>query len=372
MKIKLFKKSLISILLIFLAISCENYSKNTILYKNQVPRHGHTQIRKNNKIFIIAGLTKKLPLNSIEIFNIEKNIFENIVSTQFLKRGWHRTSRLQNKLLISGGWSNGNLALSESVIIQLPSLEIKSRSDLNIGRYDHTSTPISESEILITGGNDGKRALRSIEIFNMKKSKFIVAKQPMYLNRQQHTATVLKNKNILILGGTLENKTSYAEIYQPENHITKLVKTPLNNPRSRHTSTLLNNGKVLITGGLGKKGTLNTAEIFNPKDEKITLLEKKMTESRQQHTATSLPDGRVVIIGGWGGQGKTLDSIEIFDPTLDCFKKFGFLSYPRRFHRSTFIGKNKILIVGGASDDDVHSNSETIYIGKREEKNSCN
>tara|TARA_A100001037_G_scaffold304506_1_gene341505 strand:+ start:27565 stop:28686 length:1122 start_codon:yes stop_codon:yes gene_type:complete len=372
MKIILFGKSFIYLLLLFFVISCENKSKSSIIHENKIPRHGHTQIYKNNKIFIIAGLTKKLPLNSIEIFNIEKNIFEKIIPVNFLKRGWHRTSKLQKDfLLISGGWSNGNLALRESIIIKIPSLKIKAKPNLNIGRYDHTSTSISDSKILITGGNDGKRALRSIEIFDMNQSKFITNKQPLYHRRQQHTATILKNRNILILGGTSDNRTSYAEIFQLENYRTKLVRTPLNNARSRHTSTLLNDGRVLITGGLGSKGTLKTAEIFNPTEEKITLLKNQMLVARQQHTSTILPDGRIVIIGGWGGGGKTLDSIEIFYPTLNCFEKFGILSQPRRFHSSTFISDNKILVVGGASDEKVHSNSETIHIGKRKKNVSC-
>ncbi len=373
MKTNFLIKSSICILLLFSIIACENKSKNTMIYENKVPRHGHTQIYKNNRIFIIAGLTKKSPLNSIEIFNIEKKLFENPVTVKFLKRGWHRTSKLQkNFLLISGGWTNGNLALRESVIIQLPSFKIKKKLDLNIGRYDHTSTPISKTEILITGGNDGKKALRSIEIFDIKKSRFIINKQPMYLKRQQHTATILKDKNILILGGTLDNKIPYAEIFQLKKYRTKLVRTNLNNARSRHTSTLLIDGRVLITGGLGRKRTHKTAEIFNPIEEKIILLKNRMIESRQQHTATILPDGRVVIIGGWGGTGKTLDSIEIFYPSLNCFKKFGILSQPRRFHSSTFVGNNRILIVGGASDGSVHSNSETIYIGEKRKEVSCN
>ncbi|MBE17355.1 MAG: hypothetical protein CMH79_01210 [Nitrospinae bacterium] len=372
MKIIFFSKSFISLLLLFSVIACENKNKSPIIHENKVKRHGHSQIYKNNKIFVIAGLTKKLPLNSIEIFDIEKKRFENILSPRFSKRGWHRTSKLrENLLLISGGWSNGNLALRESVIIEIPSLKIKGRPDLNIGRYDHTSTSISGSEILIAGGNDGKNALRSIEIFDMNKSKFITTKQPLYLRRQQHTATILKNKNVLIIGGTSDKKTSYAEIFKPEDYRTKLVRTPLNYPRSRHTSTLLKDGRVLIAGGLGRKRTLGTAEIFNPREEKITLLKSRMLVSRQQHTSTILPDGRVVFIGGWGGEGKTLDSIEIFYPTLNCFKKFGILSQPRRFHSSTFIGENKILVVGGASNDKVHSNSETIFIGKRNEKVSC-
>ena len=373
MKINFLIKSSISILLLFSIIACENKSKSTIIYENKVPRHGHTQIYKNNRIFLIAGLTKKSPLNSIEIFNIEKNIFENPISIQFLKRGWHRTSMLQKQFfLISGGWTNGNLALRESVILQLPSLKIKTKLDLNIGRYDHTSTPISKTEILITGGNDGKKTLRSIEIFDIKKSRFIMNKHPMYLKRQQHTATILKNKNILILGGTLDKKTPYAEIFQLKKYRTKLVRTNLNNARSRHTSTLLVDGRVLIIGGLGRKRTLKTAEIFSPIEEKITLLKNRMVESRQQHTATILPDGRVVIIGGWGGKGKTLDSIEIFYPSLNCFEKFGILSQPRRFHSSTFVGDNRILITGGASDDIVHSSSETIYIGEKRKEASCN
>ena len=153
----------------------------------------------------------------------------------------------------------------------------------------------------------------------MNKSKFITTKQPLYLRRQQHTATILKNKNVLMIGGTSDKKTSYAEIFKPEDYRTKLVRTPLNYPRSRHTSTLLKDGRVLIAGGLGRKRTLGTAEIFNPREEKITLLKSRMLVSRQQHTSTILPDGRVVFIGGWGGEGKTLDSIEIFYPTSNFY-----------------------------------------------------
>ena len=67
MKIIFFSKSFISLLLLFSVIACENKNKSPIIHENKVKRHGHSQIHKNNKIFVIAGLTKKLPLNSIEI-----------------------------------------------------------------------------------------------------------------------------------------------------------------------------------------------------------------------------------------------------------------------------------------------------------------
>ena len=48
MKINFLVKSSIFVLILFSIIACENKSKSTITYKNKVPRHGHTQIHKNN------------------------------------------------------------------------------------------------------------------------------------------------------------------------------------------------------------------------------------------------------------------------------------------------------------------------------------
>jgi N-acetylneuraminic acid mutarotase len=125
---------------------------------------------------------------------------------------------------------------------------------------------------------------------------------------------------------------SSSEEYDPESDTWSGV-SDMNQGRMFHTSTLLYDGRVLVTGGsaeplimdpwrdifdarlgiLGEGKTLASVEIFDPATGAWTTLQD-MEIARKVHTATILPDGVVLIVGGTTLSGSATSSFELYDP----------------------------------------------------------
>ncbi len=362
------KNGALVLCLSILAAGCSGGDDFTGTGAMTAPRHGHTAtLLGTGRVFIAAGLSKTDPLGSAEFYGTAEGRFMALPTPDFRPRGWHRAARLAGRgVLLTGGWSHGNIALREAVIIP-PSGGAFARVDMNAARFDHTLTALKDGTDLVTGGNNGKRAIRGMEIFSPNEKSFAPAARPMFIARQQHTATRLPDGTVLIAGGGRGKGERYAEIYDPAARQTALARKALSSPRSRHTATLLSSGKVLITGGLGPKGTLATAELYDPASSSFQLLKEKLSTPRQQHTATLLPDGRVLLLGGWGG-GKSLADGEIFDPQGGCFRPLASaMRYERRLHTATPLPGGRVLIAGGASDIDVLASAEIFKAPPRGE-----
>ena len=363
------KRTIFCFLLGIVLSACSGEGEFSPTGNLNTPRHGHTATKlESGEILIAAGLTKTSPLDDFEIFDPALEKFKPYKIQGLRTRGWHKAILLKDTVLISGGWTNGGKALRDSFLIRGGG--ISSRSMMKYGRYDHTMTKLPTGDVLIAGGNDGKRAIRHLEIYATDKGHFIPARRPMLMARQQHSATALSGGNVLILGGAEGKGARYAELFQPSQRRTRLVRS-LTTQRSRHSATRLKDGRVLIAGGLGKEKTLDRAEIYDPATEKFTSLESKLRVNRQQHTATLLSDGRVVLVGGWGGEGRTLASAEVYEPEKRCFWLVGVeMKFPRRLHTATSLGGGRVLITGGATDNEVLKSAEILTI-KQEEKSGC-
>ncbi len=329
----------------------------------RTPRHGHTATRlASGEILLAAGLTKTDPLADFEIYDPARGVFRPYAPSGLPKRGWHEAVLLPEGVLIAGGWTSGGEALRSAAVL-LPAGGVAARTRMKYGRYDHTMTRLPNGDVLIAGGNDGKRAMRHLEVYAPDKGAFSLARRPMLIARQQHTATALGGAGVLIVGGAQGPGARYAELYLPAPGRTRLVRS-LTTQRSRHTATRLADDRVLIAGGLGREGTLGSAEMFDPKTETFAPLENGLRTKRQQHTATRLADGRVVLLGGWGGEeGHTLSDAEVFDPKRRCFRRLGAeMRSPRRLHTATALGDGRVLVVGGASDQEVLASAEILEI----------
>ena len=127
----------------------------------------------------------------------------------------------------------------------------------------------------------------------------------------------------------------------------------------RTTATLLADGRVLFAGGLSA-GTGNTAtpppllhrvafaEIYDPSSGEFTQT-GSMAESRFEHTATRLRDGRVLVVGG-ADQNDGIDNLataELYDPVGGKFTLTGSLAQGRALHTATLLDDGRVLIAGG-------------------------
>ena len=89
----------------------------------------------------------------------------------------------------------------------------------------------------------------------------------------------------------------------------------MNTARAEHTATILPNGKVLLAGG-SNGNSLNSTELYDPSlNTWITL--NSMNTARYSHTATLLSNGKVLVSGGRNGNSS--NSAEVYDPSLNTW-----------------------------------------------------
>ena len=133
----------------------------------------------------------------------------------------------------------------------------------------------------------------------------------------------------------------------------------LNVARSDFSTTALQNGLILVAGGINSAGAVEkTVELYDPANNKWTRT-GDMKTARRGHAATLLRDGRVLITGGYDGTAATqaLNKAETYDPATGVWTNTtGTLIQARRWHTSTLLGNDKVLIVGGS----VSSGSGTV------------
>ena len=119
--------------------------------------------------------------------------------------------------------------------------------------------------------------------------------------------------------------------------------------RTGHTATLLNDGTVFIAGGSDLSASLQSAELYSPTMATFQTI-GPMVSQRQKHTATLLADGTVLLVGGiiTSSSTTTLNTAEVYDPNLKTFSATkGNLASPRSEHTATLLPSGKVLIVCG-------------------------
>ncbi|MES2504690.1 MAG: kelch repeat-containing protein [Myxococcota bacterium] len=322
-----------------------------------VPRISHAAVLLNGgDIFISGGqFIDKGP--SDELYTAGNGKFA-LNHAQSFSRYYHTATRLlSGDVLLVGGY--GALQSAELFLDSSRSFFGLSHQPL-VNRAHHTATLLPDGRVLLAGGWSGPAGVivgndqtPSAEIFDPAAGRFMQV-APMSLARAGHRATLLPGNRVLISGGFgITGLLSSAEIYDVAHNRWSLV-GPMSHKRAEHTATTLRDGRVLIAGGYNDQ-----AEFFDPGTERFSHLLTLMTEARGEHQAALLSDGRVAIFGGrrdatvqvgWDdekvpGVSKT---IEIFDPASGIFTRSEQnMAVPRAEFSATFIGNDKILVMGG-------------------------
>lgn len=174
--------------------------------------------------------------------------------------------------------------------------------------------------------------------------------------RSDFTITPLQNGMIMVAGGINSAGTveKTVELYDPVTN--KWTSTgDMKTARRGHAATLLRDGRVLITGGYdGTVATtaLNKAETYDPATGVWTNTTGTLIQARRWHTSTLLNNDKVLIVGGSvsaGGASSTV--VELFDPTAGTFSAAASLRLSRQGHTATLLPTGQVLIVGRNNSD---------------------
>ena len=272
---------------------------------------------------------------------------------------WNNT---QIVVPVPSGATTGNVAVtvggasaSALFTVTQASPSIAATGSLNIARYMHTATLLSNGKDLIVGGLGANgNALSSAELYDPGSANFVVTGN-LITARQSHTATLLSNGQVLISGGF---DSSYHPVGTSQLFDSGLgtfsAAATLNTARSGHSATMLHDGRVLIVGGQDINGNvLSSAEIYDHATGSYTLT-GNLNIARAYHSATLLNNGQVLILGGQGSSGALVGIAELFDPGTGTFSYTGTLNTARDWHTATSLNNGEVLVAGGY---DVNYNS---------------
>lgn len=262
-----------------------------------------------------------------------------------LARYEHTATLLSNgELLVAGGYDGSDLAPTE---LYDPAVGTwTTANSLNTPRDSHTATLLPNGSVLVVGGENGGSPLASVEVRNPLTGQW-KTNAPLAIARQLHTATLLPNGKVLIAGGYSGSVLSNSVLFDPVSG-TWANTGSMGTPRYQHTATLLPNGRVLVAGGYGTNGVLASAEWYDPVSGTWATV-NSMHSARYIHTATLLPSGQVLVAAGFGLSGVT-NVAEVYNPASNTWTATGPMNVPRRYHTATLLPNGNVLVAGGFED----------------------
>jgi N-acetylneuraminic acid mutarotase len=228
---------------------------------------------------------------------------------------------------------------------------------LNIARYYHTATLLSNGRVLVAGGAaPGAQtfpypALVSAELYDPATGNWTFTGH-LNAGRLLHTATLLLNGKVLVAGGWSEDHPhngimSSAELYDPATgNWTRTI--GMNVGRAAHTATLLFDGRVLVVGA--SRGSPNSAELYDPATENWSFTGSTTTPRYGYHTATLLPNGKVLVAAGYDSIGHISANAELYAPATGTWTATGSLVSTRQDHTATLLANGKVLVAGGTNN----------------------
>jgi len=196
-----------------------------------------------------------------------------------------------NALIAGGGNSVGTLATVELYTPATGTFTLT--GSMTTPRYAHTATLLNNGEVLVTGGLDElvntTARLISAELYDPTIGRF-TATSNMNVSRYSHTATLLTDGKVLIAGGAnLNGSVSIAELYDPVSASFSYTSAFTQGSRYAQSASLLVNGDVLIAGGAGAfcTGSCSTTDLYSPG----VLTPSQLTSIAVTPAAPMLPPG---------------------------------------------------------------------------------
>jgi hypothetical protein len=226
-----------------------------------------------------------------------------------------------------------------------------------------TATLLPSGKVLKTGDGIAELYDPAAGAWSSCPAETASASCPAPTNEHGTTATLLKNGKVLLVGGG--DSSEGTELYDPAKG-TWTVTGNLNQGRSLHTATLLASGKVLVTGGTCPVGLCPgelsepkfSSELYDPATGTWSSCQVapnadcpgNLNEGRAEHTATLLPDGKVLVAGG-ASNDEMRKRAELYDPSTGDWSFTRTLDDGRTGHGAALLPDRRTLVSGGGGPD---------------------
>jgi hypothetical protein len=318
-------------------------------------------VLSNGTILLTGGQTPAgAPLNTAEIYNESNEKFKATAGKMVVARSQHTATELPNgQVLLAGGIGSNGVPLASAELYDPTTGKFTAtKNPMNFKRAEHTAVLLdsgpNSGQVLIAGGFSNAtqtEVQNTAELYDPNTQTFTQTSTLMRSARYFHQAQLFAGGNlagqVLLTGGndgSVVNGTG--ELYDPSadsfNAAGVMTITRMQFASAPVTSSGI--GMILLCGGLTNNGTVTaTAELYNPSSSTFGSTIGNMTDSRRFHTAISFTSGplagEVLIAGGQSSTGiaSTINTAELFDPTLGTFAATGPMASARYGHTAVIL-----------------------------------
>lgn len=248
----------------------------------------------------VAGGFNNGSLATLEVFDVATNTWVSKPPMQ-VARYSHTSHAIDNKIyVIGGGWSLNSV---ESFDIELESWA--QESSMGTARNSHASC-LYNGKIYVFGGRDQNTQLDSVEVYDPSNNNWSYKASNSKLGSGVSCVTL--SDEIYVFGGADE---SGYEVYSPITD-TWLRSGELNSPKRYGFSAQTVDEKLYLIGGYQ---SLDIVEAYDPFDSTWEI-KSSMPVGRYNVTSAVL-DGKIYLIGGRNSNSNNLNTVEVYDPSLD-------------------------------------------------------
>ncbi len=226
----------------------------------------------------------------------------------------------------------------------------------------------TEPKVVIAGGYNKGRTLNSVEMFSLSTQTWTPL-QPMRECRSG-ASSVVYNNQVIVTGGDDNNDPTKSmerlltKAVQADQSITWEMLTAELPGRLHGHCSVVYNGRLIVIGGydddkVACSDSITEVSLVPPYTTKLLAI---MPEGRYYHGVAIFGD-MIAIVGGRNhpSLSESLRSVVMYDITKNECKELAPLLYPVSLMATVKWGDDKIMIMGGAGNNNKPLNKALIY-----------